>query len=728
MPPHARRLSPETLPALFHGTVPRLPATLAYRAGLVAVATLTLLLPLVYLSLTLGSGAFAYWWATSAWALLPSWGVYPRMVLWLVPATMAATVCAFMLKPLLARSRRCAPPVEVDRTEEPLLFAFVEQISALVGAPPPERIYVDCHVNASAAFHEGLRGLLRDRLVLTVGMPLLAAMHTRELAGVLAHELGHFRQGAGMRATYLIRCAGGWLRAALDECDGWERRLGRRGGRACSVWLAPLGLLARVPIQLVRGLLLALLAAGEGAGHYMLRQMEYDADRHEVQVAGSAQFRPTSLHLRLLLQAFEAVAADLARLWEQRKLVEDLPSAVASKAQALAANPAANIPRSAPGPVPRWRSTHPADAERIRRAERQKAPGVFRLELPARHLLQHYESLTGRVTRHFYAQELRLEAADEQLVGGEEMRASVADTRADEEALRAYCGELFSSQRFLCPPPLAVFDSLTEAARRSRIDTLVDELQRAAPRIRTLGQRYERTHHELTTTYVARVFHAERIHPRHWPRRYDDELLARLRRELDEVKAELAPLERALGERLAIGLTGHVKQWRDEKRTREVKGLLALQRTLARLQDDYDALHRDAVALYHMLELAAHHRSARGTVPVSGRALRNQTRSLQRTERRIQQTLRGLPYPLERAGDAEDTLAHIAEELPGGPNDAPDAVVTRAIALSQALGRLHARATTRLVRLARDYEAHSRAATLDAREREHSPKAARLAR
>ncbi len=46
----------------------------------------------------------------------------------------------------------------------------------------------------------GLLSFLGHDLVLTLGLLLIAAGLTeRELAGVIAHEFGHFRQGAGMR-------------------------------------------------------------------------------------------------------------------------------------------------------------------------------------------------------------------------------------------------------------------------------------------------------------------------------------------------------------------------------------------------------------------------------------------------------------------------------------------------------------------------------------------------
>ena len=53
-------------------------------------------------------------------------------------------------------------------------------------------------------------GQLRD-VVLTIGLPLAAGLTIQEFAGVLAHEFGHFAQGAGMKLTYLIRATSAWF-------------------------------------------------------------------------------------------------------------------------------------------------------------------------------------------------------------------------------------------------------------------------------------------------------------------------------------------------------------------------------------------------------------------------------------------------------------------------------------------------------------------------------------
>ena len=123
-------------------------------------------------------------------------------------------VVVFMLKPLFARPARPPQRQGLDPDQEPLLFSFIENICRTVGAPSPERIEVDCQVNASARLDNGPLAP-RRRLVLTIGLPLAAGLNLKEFAGVMAHEFGHFSQSAGMRLSYLIRSINHWFAGRL---------------------------------------------------------------------------------------------------------------------------------------------------------------------------------------------------------------------------------------------------------------------------------------------------------------------------------------------------------------------------------------------------------------------------------------------------------------------------------------------------------------------------------
>ena len=134
-------------------------------------------------------------------------------------------VVLFMLKPFFAKNAGAKKERVLERDAEPLLHALVEQICASVGSPRPSRIEVNCDVNASAHREARFLGIFGSRLVLTIGMPLAMGLSLKQFTGVLAHEFGHFSQGAGMRLCSIIRAVNRWFARVVYERDEWDQRL-----------------------------------------------------------------------------------------------------------------------------------------------------------------------------------------------------------------------------------------------------------------------------------------------------------------------------------------------------------------------------------------------------------------------------------------------------------------------------------------------------------------------
>ena len=148
---------------------------------------------------------------------------------------MGLIVILFMVKPLFAGRPPAPPAMALDTEQERLLFAFIGRICRLVGAPRPRRVEVNCAVNAAASFRLGAASLFGQDMTLTIGLPLVAGLSMRQFAGVLAHEFGHFSQGAGMRLTYVIRQINGWFFRVVYERDRWDLELDR-AARAAGFW------------------------------------------------------------------------------------------------------------------------------------------------------------------------------------------------------------------------------------------------------------------------------------------------------------------------------------------------------------------------------------------------------------------------------------------------------------------------------------------------------------
>ena len=194
--------------------------SLPYQLGLAVVAFVMVSLPAIYVGLILLVGWGVWYHATSHFFLVQGghawWLGWP---LFFGPIFVGEFLILSMVMPLLAKGEPAPPAVALDADEERSLFAFIERVCREVGAPLPRRVEVNCAVNAAASFRRGAASLLSRDMTLTIGLPLVAGLDRRQLAGILAHEFGHFSQVAGMRLTYVVRRTNAWFSRAVAECD-----------------------------------------------------------------------------------------------------------------------------------------------------------------------------------------------------------------------------------------------------------------------------------------------------------------------------------------------------------------------------------------------------------------------------------------------------------------------------------------------------------------------------
>lgn len=393
----------------FTGSMERIPVDASYRMALGWVAAVMFMLPVIYAALVAGVAALVAWHATANLDLL--WGegrlygwrvMALRAGLYVTPLVTGALVVLVMLKPFFARRSRRDATCTLRREDEPVLYAFVDRLAGLVGAPKPARIDVNIAVNASASFENGVWSLLDGRLTLTIGLPLAGGLTLRQLAGVLAHELGHFAQGAGMRLCYVTGAIRSWLRRVVYGRDSWDDALEgivESGG----AW-ALMGVCAQFGVGVSRLALSGLLLVADAVSANLSREMEFDADRYEARVAGSDTFRSTAIRLYLLHAAQSSALAEADDAWNlSRRRATNLPFAALGRIKSLPANAEALAIDAIRRGATHWQDTHPSDRDRIRNAEAEFCRGIFQGDEPGHRLFRDFKSVSERATAQAYS-------------------------------------------------------------------------------------------------------------------------------------------------------------------------------------------------------------------------------------------------------------------------------------------------------------------------------------
>ena len=442
----------------FGGPFPPMKTSFGYGVGLTLVALMLVLLLSVYL-LVIGVAAWLTWRHLTGNVELLSkgvvgWGFY------LMLAAVGVASVFFLIKPLFQREEEDESQHEVFPHEQPLLFQFCARLAEVVGAPQPTRIFVSLSPNAGAALGRGISGLLGKQLWLHIGLPLVRVFTLRQLAGVLAHEMGHFSQRWGMRLGWMIRQTCYWLLRVAYERDEWDRRLERLSSFQDWGILALPAWAARAYVTVTRWILRFLAWIGVGVAGFFMRQMEYQADLYEARLVGSRWFVQTMKHLWQVQMSYQEAVNFLWLSHHDGRLVDDFPHMVQRLTQRFhKEEPNAYEEKWLPEQRLGWMDTHPTDPQRIQAVQQAALPGLFHDEqvagLPARVLFVQFESLCRQLTEQAYRRILKQGFRRQSLCSVEELLHQHAVEQEYEEAYRRYCqGAVPGYWLFLRPPRL----------------------------------------------------------------------------------------------------------------------------------------------------------------------------------------------------------------------------------------------------------------------------------
>jgi Zn-dependent protease with chaperone function len=390
--------------AAFQGDIPRVRVSVLYRCGIALSAIMMVMLPLVYVAM-IGLTAFGvYYHAAHDDGMLNAREGAPILMVGLLyagPIVAGVILVFFMLKPLFAPPAIGGRRRSFTRQGEPVLFALVDRVCQAVGARAPTRIDVDWQLNASASFAEGWFGLFGDRLVLTIGSPLIAGLDAGQFAGVLAHEFGHFTQGGARRLTFLVRSINRWLVRIVYQRDAWDQWLAEsaNGLNFRIGWILQL---SRFCVYASRCILWGLMMIGHMVSSFLLRQMEFHADAYEAGLVGSAVFEDTSRRMESLSVAYQATFQELNRLVMRRCLPDDLPRLILATYGQFSTPVLQLIDQQISTAKTGWLDTHPSSAARIRRAQQESAAPRFVNHRPATELFSDFQALARNTTGDLY--------------------------------------------------------------------------------------------------------------------------------------------------------------------------------------------------------------------------------------------------------------------------------------------------------------------------------------
>lgn len=418
----------------------------AYLLSVLIASGAVLLVGLAYVAVLLGALLAAP--AAVVLVLVFNDGLHPL----LVPVVIAGAVIALplLLSVALGLAKAILPPeaesgeeYTLSAKEEPLLWATVEHLCRLLGAPVPKRIVVLAEPNAFANAGSILRALVGfPNMALGIGMPMVGAMTVREFLGILAHETGHLRQRisgvVGLAAASLLRrldfAANGitqreWDLETFDEYADTP---------LLEVVLVRLG---RAGAGIARTISRVLLAIGHAAWSFARRRQEINADAYEIRLAGSTAFESATRTMHALELAYARSLDELERMLRKGSAPEDVPALTLDQLRLMGAEGRAVGDRNLATGEADWLDAYPAERERVQRARDAAEKGIIALDAPATVLFRNFERACERATHGLLESIVDdHEKKIERRVPREELREGLAEQLAGRKALASLLG------------------------------------------------------------------------------------------------------------------------------------------------------------------------------------------------------------------------------------------------------------------------------------------------
>jgi len=241
----------------------------------------------------------------------------------------------------------------------------------------------------------------------------------------------------------VIRRVNHWLARVVFERDAWDLRVERwiAAGSKVNLLFSWLGYAVKGMIWLGRRVLWALMWVGHVMSSVLLREMEFDADRHALRLVGEEAFGSALREVAVISVANDGAMHDLGGAWRSRRLPDDLPALVRANIAQLDPEVQREIVDHGLTENTTMYASHPAIRDRLA-VLRQKEPPMFTGEGAATRLFRDFTALAREVTLAEYRQLLTDEIGPANLVSTEQLVHEVERKMTGARAARRVYGEV----------------------------------------------------------------------------------------------------------------------------------------------------------------------------------------------------------------------------------------------------------------------------------------------
>ena len=221
-------------------------------------------------------------------------------------ASLGVMIIIFLFKFLFKRNKTdLSNFTEVKRSEEPKLFAFIDEIVAETKTNFPKKVFLSSEVNASVFYDSSFWSMILPiKKNLHIGLGLVNSVTVSELKGILAHEFGHFSQKSMKVGSYVYN-VNKVIHNMLFENESYENAISKTANK--SGYFALLLYISVGFNQMAKYILQAMYKIVNINYMGLSREMEFHADEIAANIVGSKPMIDSMLRMDLSSSSFDSV-------------------------------------------------------------------------------------------------------------------------------------------------------------------------------------------------------------------------------------------------------------------------------------------------------------------------------------------------------------------------------------------------------------------------------------
>lgn len=195
--------------------------------------------------------------------------------------------------------------LEITRSDEPQLFAMIDEIVAEVQTGFPKKVYLSTDVNAAVFYDSGVWSMFFPvEKNLQIGLGLINTVSKLELKAILAHEFGHFSQRTMKVGSYVYNVNKVIFNMLYDN-DSYDKLI-QRWSSITNFFSFFVGLAVKI-ITGIQWVLKKLYVIVNKNYLGLSREMEFHADEIAANVTGFEPLKSSLLRMSLADYSFDSV-------------------------------------------------------------------------------------------------------------------------------------------------------------------------------------------------------------------------------------------------------------------------------------------------------------------------------------------------------------------------------------------------------------------------------------